>query len=69
VSVHGGLVHPLRSTISVGSPKWFHDAFAPKIDRLRRLLGLLEDHADGIEAVETDARVSGLVWIASLCSQ
>jgi hypothetical protein len=25
--------------------------------------------ADGGEAVETDARVSGLVWIASLCSQ
>jgi hypothetical protein len=40
-----------------------------EIDWLRRLLGLLEDLADGGEAAETDARGSGLVWIASLCSQ
>ena len=30
VSAHGGLVRPSGSTISVGSPKWSHDAFAPK---------------------------------------
>ena len=63
VSAHGGLVRPLGSTISVGSPKWFHDAFAPKSIGCA---SLLEDLADGGEPVETDARVSGssglLTW-------
>jgi hypothetical protein len=50
----------------VKPPKWFRDAFASQINRLRHLL---VNFAGGGETAEADARRSGLVWIALRCSQ